>query len=187
MPGSQCSTVSVSESLPSPTSCSATVATNDFVLLPARKRSVGRSGRPLRLSATPAAWSRTPWPSLTSAIAPGSRPTTPRSALLEPGGAARRAQRAWPRAGSGASEIAARGGEGRRGRDQRGGEEDGSGVEAHDLIQHPRDRRPRQDAPWGTVSGWSKTRGACSRTRVGAVVRGRLARRGPRAPPPPAC
>ena len=47
MPGSRSSTVSASDSLPSPTSCSTTVATIDFVLLPARKRSVGRSGRPL--------------------------------------------------------------------------------------------------------------------------------------------
>ncbi len=43
-PGSQRSTESSSESLPSPTSWRTTVATNDFVTLPIRKRSVARIG-----------------------------------------------------------------------------------------------------------------------------------------------
>src|SRR4051794_232939 len=71
MPGRRRSTVSVSDSLPSPTSCRATVATNDFVMLAARKRSPGRSARLSPVSATPAACSRTAWPSLTNAMTPG--------------------------------------------------------------------------------------------------------------------
>src|ERR1041385_4691062 len=79
MPGSQCSTVSESESLCSATSCNATVETNVLVLLPARNRSVPRSGRPLTVSATPAALSFTPCPSLTSVMTPGEpAETTPR-------------------------------------------------------------------------------------------------------------
>src|SRR4051812_26172939 len=86
MPGSQRSTLSESDSLPSPTSWSATVDTNDLVMLPARKRSVGRKTRPLLVSATPAAERRTLWPSLTSAIAPGApAATTFRSAVASVG------------------------------------------------------------------------------------------------------
>ena len=43
-PGSQCSTVSLNESLPSSTSWTTTVATNVFVTLPTRKRSFARIG-----------------------------------------------------------------------------------------------------------------------------------------------
>jgi hypothetical protein len=52
----------------------------NLVLLPMRKRSVGRIARPLSVSATPAAWSSTRRPSLTSEITPGApASTTPRS------------------------------------------------------------------------------------------------------------
>ena len=43
-PGSQRSTVSSSESFPSPTSCRTTVAVNALVTLPMRNRSVARIG-----------------------------------------------------------------------------------------------------------------------------------------------
>ena len=50
-PGSRCSTVSSSESLPSPASWRITVAVNAFVTLPARNRSVARIG--VRASTSP--------------------------------------------------------------------------------------------------------------------------------------
>src|SRR3954453_2818088 len=131
MPGSQCSTVSESLSLPSSTSCSATTATNDFVMLPARKRSSGRSGRLLPRSATPAARALTVWPSLTSEIAPGDPAlTTASSRCCRLGGAgggpllqARGRRGGGDRPLRRAVRSAAAGDEGRGGREQRGGEE----------------------------------------------------------------
>ncbi len=59
-PGSQCSTVSSSDTLPSPTSWSITVDTNAFVLLAIRNLSVTRAARPVAVSETPVVAYRRP-------------------------------------------------------------------------------------------------------------------------------
>src|SRR3954471_8113744 len=70
-PGSQRATVSSSASVPSPASCSTTVATKVLVTLPTRKRSRGRIGRRVARFLYPLTSRSERRPSRTSAIAPG--------------------------------------------------------------------------------------------------------------------